>query len=139
MAFTVYARMKKLGKESRKDLPASPFALERRPKTLRELLTGLAMRLAEDYNGRKDSGQLLPFLTQGEIRSQAAAGKVSFGVHGGAYASAQEAAEVAVACFEGGMYRVFCGEEELTELDGAIDVAEGAAFTFIRLTMLTGW
>ena len=100
MAFTVYARMKKLGKESRKDLPASPFALERRPKTLRELLTGLAMRLAEDYNGRKDSGQLLPFLTQGEIRSQAA---------------------------------------ELTELDGAIDVAEGAAFTFIRLTMLTGW
>ena len=72
MAFTVYARMKKLGKESRKDLPASPFALERRPKTLRELLTGLAMRLAEDYNGRKDSGQLLPFLTQGEIRSQAA-------------------------------------------------------------------
>lgn len=52
--------------------------------------------------------------------------------------------ENALQCFEDDIYRVFVGDEELTELEQAIPWGQGGngeepVFTFIRLTMLSGW
>lgn len=138
MSFTVYARMKKPGRKGRGETAPVPFELERRPETVRELITALAVCGVRDYNARKDAGQILPYLTDEAIREKAAAGKVSFGVHGGNDATEEEAVENALQSFSDGIYRVFAGEEELTDPDGAIPWKEGLIFTFIRLTMLTG-
>ncbi len=139
MSFTVYVRMKKLGKQTAKDLAPVPFVLKQQPKTLRELLTQLTELLVNEYNQRKEQGQLLSFLTKEEIKEQAGRGKIAFGVHGGGDASVEEAVEHTMQCLEDGIYRVFAGEEELTEPEGEIHWSEEPIFTFVRLTMLSGW
>ncbi len=138
MSFTIYVRMKKPGRQMRKDLSPTSFILDRKPKTTRELLLSLTELGVKDYNARKDTGQILPFLTKEEIADQATRGKVSFGVHGGNEANPEKAAENTIQCFEDGIYRVFAGDEELTELDARIPWKEDLIFTFIRLTMLSG-
>ena len=50
----------------------------------------------------------------------------------------QKALDNAFLSFEDGLYRVFLGENELTELDTPLDIKENDELTFIRLTMLTG-
>lgn len=144
MAFTIYARMKRAGKQRKEELIPVPFELEARPETVGELLTALVRLSVREYNGRKDEGQVLKFLTKEEIAGQAPAGKVSFGVHGGAAAHEDEAVENALQYFEDGIYRVFAGAKELTGLEQPVpwDDGEGGGepvFTFIRLTMLSGW
>ena len=144
MAFTIYARMKRAGKQKKEELIPVPFELEARPETVGELLTALVRLSVREYNGRKDEGQVLKFLTKEEIAGQASAGKVSFGVHGGGAAHEDEAVENALQCFEDGIYRVFAGAKELTGLEQPVpwDDGEGGGepvFTFIRLTMLSGW
>lgn len=138
MSVTIYVRMKKPGRRMGKDLPLMSFVLEERPQTVRELLLGLTELGVRDYNARKDEGQLLPFLTREQITDQAARGKISFGVHGGGEANLQDALENTVQCFEDGIYRVFAGDVELTELEGRIPWKEDLVFTLIRLTMLSG-
>ena len=137
--FTIYATMKKMGKQKKESLVPVPFVLEQKPETVRELLTELVRLGVREYNARKDEGQILPYLTKEGIRDQAASGKISFGLRGGNDAVEEEAVANAIQSFEDGIYRVFAGEEELTELDGTIQWTEGLIFTFIRLTMLSGW
>lgn len=139
MSFAIYARMKKVGKQKKEDLRPVPFVLERQPGTVRELLVLLTELGVREYNARKDEGQLVKYLTQEDIRQQATAGKISFGLRGGEDADSEAAVANALQCFEDGIYRVFYGEEELEELDGVITWKEGEVFTFIRLTMLSGW
>lgn len=143
MAFIIYARMKRVGKQRQAELPPVPFELERRPDTVRELLVSLVQLLVLEYNGRREEGQILKCLTKEEIAGQVTAGKVSFGVHGGNEAKLEASVENALQCFEDGIYRVFAGEKELTGLDQRIpwadeDGKDGLVFTFIRLTMLAG-
>ncbi len=138
MSFTIYVRMKKPGKGMSKDLEPTPFVLDKKPETLRELLTGLTEVGVRDFNARKDEGQLLPFLTKEEIAGQALRGKVAFGVHGGEAAEPKKAVANTLQCFEDGIYRVFAGDEELTELEGEILWKEELVFTLVRLTMLAG-
>lgn len=141
MGFTVYARMKRLGKQKRTEVAPVPFVLEKRPETVRELLCALVSMGVKDYNERKDSGQILPYLTKEEIEDKAAAGKVSFGLRNGEDADEEKAVENALQCFEDGIYRVFAGEDELTELEQRIPWENGGSleFSFIRLTMLSSW
>ena len=143
MAFTIYAKMKRVGKQKKEDLLPVPFELEKRPDTVQELVTALVRLSVSEYNERKDEGQVL-----------ASAGKVSFGVRGGNDADPEKAVENALQCFEDGIYRIFAGEEELTGLEEPVPWVNGAegkegnedkgddktpVFTFIRLTMLSGW
>lgn len=143
MAYTIYARMKRAGKQKKEDLLPVPFELERKPDTVRELLTELVSLSVRQYNERKDEGQVLSYLTKEEISGQAAVGKVSFGLRGGSDADPEKAVDNAVQCFEDGIYRVFAGEEELTGLEQVVPWGAGEdgelVFTFIRLTMLSGW
>lgn len=139
MAFTIYARMKKLGRQSRADMQTVPFELDEKPQTVRELLIGLTKLGVRQYNVRRDEGQILAYLTQDEIAAQAARGKISSELRGGADAVEDKAAANTLQCFEDGIFRVFAGEEELTALSGEIPWAEDTVFTFVRLTMLAGW
>lgn len=138
MAFTIYAKMKKLGKQKKESLRLFPYELEKRPETVREFITALVELEAAAYNARRDEGQLVAYLTKSDIKDQADAGKVSFGVRGGKDADVGAAVENALQCFEDGIYRVFAGDEEVTELDGKFVWEEGCQFTFIRLAMLSG-
>ncbi len=138
MSFTVYVRMKKLGKQKKEALAAVPFVLPEQPTTLRELLTALVELGVDDYNARRDTGEILAYLTREEIQARASAGKVSFGLHEGGVAKREEAVANAIQCFEDGIYRVFAGEEELTQLEEKIFWRENMEFTLIRLTMLAG-
>ena len=49
-----------------------------------------------------------------------------------------EAVKTAIQGFEDGLFRVFRGMDELTELDREEKFNEGDEITFIRLTMLAG-
>lgn len=138
MSFTIYVRMKKPGRKMSRELAPVPFVLDTKPETVRELLLGLTEIGVRDYNERKDEGQLLPFLTREEITGQAARGKIAFGFHEGGEAGLKEALENTIQCFEDGIYRVFAGDTELTELEGVIPWKEELVFTLIRLTMLSG-
>lgn len=138
MSFTVYVRMKKLGKQKSTDLQPVPFLLEEKPATLRELLIALTKLGVQQYNARKDEGQILSYLTKDEIAAQAVRGKISSGLRGGADAVEEQAVENTIQCFKDGIYRVFAGEDELTGLSDAIPWADDLVFTLIRLTMLSG-
>lgn len=139
MPYTIYVRMKKLGKQKNAQLQPVPCELEEKPGTVRELLTALTELGVRQYNARKDEGQLLAYLTREEIAGQALRGKITAGLRGGEDASRDEAVENTLQCFEDGIYRVFAGETELTALTEAIPWTEDMVFTFIRLTMLAGW
>ena len=139
MSYTIQVRMKKLGKQRAAALAPIPFVLERKPNTVRELLTDLVSLGVRDYNARKEEGELLPFLTKEEIAGQAARGKISFGMRNGEDACEADAVANAILCFEDGIYRVFADETELTSLEEEIPWTEDTIFTFIRLTMLSGW
>ncbi len=138
MGFTIYAKLKKLGKQRKESLRSIPYELEKRPDTVREFLTALVELEVGAYNARRDEGQLVAYLTKEEMKDQAGRGKISFGLRGGKDADAAAAAENAIQCFEDGIYRVFAGDEEVTELDGKFIWDEGCEFTFIRLAMLSG-
>lgn len=139
MSFTIYVRMKKLGKQKSADLQPVPFVLDGKPRTVRELLVSLTRLGVRQYNERKDEGKILAYLTREEIAGQAARGKVSSGLRGGADAVEDKAVENTIQCFEDGIYRVFAGEQELTALSDVILWTDDMIFTLIRLTMLSGW
>lgn len=139
MSYTIYVRMKKLGKQKSTDLQPVPFVLDEKPQSVRDLLVSLTKLGVRQYNERKDEGQILAYLTKEEIAGQAARGKVSSGLRGGADAVEDKAVENTIQCFADGIYRVFAGEKELTDLSETIPWTEDMVFTFIRLTMLSGW
>lgn len=139
MSFTVYFKMKKLGKQKSVDLQPVPFILEERPVTLRELLIALTKLGVQQYNARKDEGQILSYLTKDEIAAQAVRGKIASGLRGGADAVEEQAVENTIQCFEDGIYRVFAEDDELTGLSDVIPWSDDLVFTLIRLTMLSGW
>ena len=128
MSFTIYVRMKKLGKQKGADLQPIPFELDTNPQTVRELLIVLTRLGVKQYNARKDEWQLLSYLT-----------KITSGLRGGADAKEDQAIENTLQCFEDGIYRVFAGEQELAALSDMIPWTDDMIFTFIRLTMLSGW
>lgn len=139
MAFTIQVKMKRLGKQNRADITPVAFELDGKPQTVRELLISLTRLGVRQYNERRDEGQILAYLTQEEIAAQASRGKISSGLRGGADAVEDKAVENTLQCFEDGIYRVFADEEELTALSDEIPWKDGIVFTFIRLTMLSGW
>lgn len=139
MSFTVYAGMKKIGKQKSADLGPVPFVLDAKPQTVNELLILLTKLGVKQYNAREDAGQILTYLTEIEITAQAARGKIASGLRGGEDAVEAKAIENTLQCFTDGIYRVFAGDKELTELSEAIPWREDLVFTFVRLTMLSGW
>ena len=107
--------------------------------TVKEFLEEIVRIETERYNQKGTDVQVIPFLTAEEIDDRAEAGKVGFGrIFSEKRADFETAAENAVQCFEDGLVRVFQNEEELAELDRAVEIREGDRFTFMRLTFLAG-
>ena len=136
--YTIWVRMRKLGKKNREAIAPVAYELPARPKTVRELITELTKQGVAAYNAREDKGQIVPHLTKAEIEDKASAGKIAFGLRGGNAADPDAAVENALQCFEDGIFRVFADDEELQTLDQAIPGGT-PVFTFVRLTMLAGW
>lgn len=134
----INVRMKMLGKR-RSVLGEVSIEISDAVKTLRELLTELVKMEVEQYNQKGVDTQLIHFLSKEELKEQTAVGKVGFGrIYSDKKANVSKAVENALVCYEDGLVRVFCGEQELEELDGEIQLKEGDMLTFIRLTFLTG-
>lgn len=134
----VYVKVKALGK--RKDLLApTRYSLPDGIGSLRQLLTAVAQQEAERYNRKEPDTQQIPILTRQEIEDRANTGKVGFGrIYSDKKADPDKAAQRAVQSWEDGLVRVFMNEDELTQLDAPLVIPQGAVFTFLRLTFLTG-
>lgn len=137
--YIIRVRMQKLGKKGRGTVEAVEFTLKEKPGTVKELITELVKLGVKEYNERKDTGQILPYLTKEEIAQKAFAGKVSFGMRGGEDAEEDQAVKNALQCFEDGIFRVFANDRELEQLGEEISWQEETVFTFVRLAMLSGW
>lgn len=134
----VFVKVKALGKR-RDVLPPQPYALPDGISSLRELLTAFVETEVERYNGKDTEGPLLVTLSEEEILTQAESGKVGFGrLWSDRKADAERAVKTAIQAFDDGLVRVLMDETELRELDAPLTVPEGAVFTFVRLTFLSG-
>ena len=133
----IFVRVKALGK--RKDVLA-PVPREIPPvRSLRELIAVLVRQEVESFNRRGIEVQLTAWLTPEQPDAEAEAGKVGFGrLWSHRKADPQKAVDNAMQCFGDGLVRIFQGDTELTEPDAPLSVPEGAEFTFIRLTFLSG-
>ena len=78
--YTIKVRMRKLGKKNQGAVEPVEFLLESRPETVKELVEGLVCLGVRQYNERKDTGQIVPWLTSETIQEQAVTGKISFGL-----------------------------------------------------------
>lgn len=78
-------------------------------------------------------------LSNAQIDDMAHIGKIAFGiVYGEKAPDVGKSIETAMLGFQDGLFRVFLGDTELTELDEKLELQEGDMVTFIRLTMLAG-
>lgn len=131
-------QVKKLGKRVQ-TVGSAACELANRPATLRELICALVKQGVTDYNDRirrKEPGRAISDL---EMQDMAQVGKIAFGIHHSAQeADLQKAIDTAILGFTDGLYRFFVGEQEITELDAPLRLAEGDAIAIIRLVMLTG-
>ena len=122
-----------------KKVQTCPFRLNCSPETARELLDACVEVCVAAYQARAEaSGNPKP-LTDAEYDRMQEIGKFAFGVHYNPNAvHVEKAKETALEAFTDGLVRIFIGNEEITELDIPIGIAEGDAVTFVRLTMLSG-
>lgn len=113
------------------------YEVDGAPEDLRELITALVRANVREYNARVKKGDSPRPLGEDEISRRALLGKIAFGInYSGRLADEDKAVETALSAYEDGLFRVFMGDKELTELSDAVSLSE--TFTFIRLTMLTG-
>ena len=93
----------------------------------------------EAYKARASGAENPVPLTDEQFDGMRELGKFAFGVHYNENEIDEaKAMETAIEAVEDGLVRVFKGNDEIIELDGEIDIAEGDVFTFVRLTMLSG-
>ena len=134
----IYVFLKHMGNIARK-VKAHPFVLERTPHTLRELIAESVRACIRAYRERGENADAPKPLTDEQFAGMREVGKFAFGVHYNENeVNEKKAIEAALQAVEDGLVRIFKGGEELTALDGALEIAEGETLTFVRLTMLTG-
>lgn len=127
--------LKRAGNITKKVKPC-PFWLGKAPHTFRELIEESVKTSVSVFNDRTSDN--MP-LTEEQLDGMREIGKFAFGVHYNSNSvDAAKAIETAVDAVRDGLVRVFMGNDELTDLEKAIEVTEGDVFTFIRLTMLSG-
>ena len=133
---TLYMNIKQLGKR-KNTVHKVPFEYEKTPGTLRELITETVKICVAQYISRMERGDAV--LTDEQIDDMGRIGKIAFGiVYGEKKPDIYEAMNTAIQGFEDGLFRVFHGLDELTDLDRKGQFNEGDEITFIRLTMLAG-
>ncbi|CRK84777.1 hypothetical protein [Neobacillus massiliamazoniensis] len=136
----IYISLKSLAKR-KNFITKQPYELQKKPNTLRELITQVVTQNFEQFNNKASNPEtpLINFLSHSDIEQQIQAGKVGFQtLYNDKQANLARAIEIAIQAFEDGLYRMFINDEEAEQLDTPLEVTEDAEVVFIRLTMLTG-
>lgn len=134
----IYVAMKHMGNIAKK-VKERPFMLAAVPHTLRELIAEAVKASIDAYKARASLSQNPTPLTEEQLEAMRELGKFAFGVHYNENATDEvKAIAVATEAVADGLVRVFKGNDEITELDRELEIAEGDVFTFVRLTMLSG-
>ena len=134
----VFIKLKSVGKR-RPILEDTIYTLPDDISTLRQLIEATVEQEVEKYNSRGLENMLVPFLAEDEIADASTVGKVGFGrLYSDRKADPDKAKKTALQGFEDGLFRVLVGAREALELDAPLDLHEGDAITFIRLTFLAG-
>ncbi|MDB5045847.1 MAG: hypothetical protein JWQ08_1897, partial [Deinococcus sp.] len=116
-----------------------PLELVGEVTTLRGLLEQLVRAEVEGYNGRQASAGVLRVLTERELDTGAAAGKVSVGPQESArLAEPDEAVKVALLAYNDGMYFVFVDDLQIMALDEPLSLRPDSTLLLLRLTPLAG-
>lgn len=136
---TVKVNIKQLGKK-RDKISGAPFLLEKTPKTTEQLIREAVHTCVSQYNAHVEAGEsAVKPLSDAEVSEMSEIGKIAFGInYGSKTADEAEAVATALQAYEDGLFRIFVGDEELSELSQSISLSEDSTLTFIRLTMLTG-
>lgn len=134
----IYIYVKQLGKR-RNVVDKKTIRLDQIPGNTATLIAGIVALQVQEYNRRLEQNELLRYLTDEEIESKAATGKINFGVnYNGMPADVEKAVCNALQSFEDGIFRVFADGKELESLEEPVLLKEGSELMFVRLTMLAG-
>lgn len=114
------------------DLPGTAY-------TLGELLTHLVTLEVSAYTDRQQRVGLLRVMTEPELGSAAASGRVAVApqAHSGP-ADLAEARRVALRAFGDGMYYVFVDDQQIETLDEPLTLRADSTVLLLRLTALAG-
>ena len=134
----IYVALKHMGNVTKK-VKEYPFLLGKTPHTFRELIEESVKSCISAYKVRATNAKDPAPLTDEQFDGMREIGKFAFGVHYNENEIDEaKAIETAVEAVADGLVRVFKGNEEITELDSELEITDGDAFTFVRLTMLSG-
>ena len=136
----IYVTMKHMGNVTKK-VKEYPLFLSKTPGTFRELIEESVKSCISAYKARANNSKNpnpTP-LTDEQFDGMREIGKFAFGVHYNENdIDEAKAIQTAIDAVTDGLVRVFKGNDEITDLDAEIEIAEGDVFTFVRLTMLSG-
>ena len=134
----IYVTIKHMGNVTKK-VKEYPFLLGKTPRTFRELIEESVKSCISAYKARANNAKNPTSLTDEQYDGMREIGKFAFGVHYNENnVDEAKAIETAIDAVTDGLVRVFKGNDEITDLDAEIEIAEGDVFTFVRLTMLSG-
>ena len=134
----IYVALKHMGNIAKK-VKEYPFVLAQTPRSLRELIEESVRSSIRAYHARAELAKDPAPLTDEQFDAMREIGKFAFGVHYNEN-EVDESASIATAidAVTDGLVRIFKENEELTDLDAALSIAEGEHFTFVKLAMLSG-
>lgn len=116
-----------------------PLVLQKKPRTLRELIGETVKTCLKGFAERSENADNPGPLTEEQYAGMREIGKFTFGaLNEGKVPDEETAIRTALGALEDGLVRVFRGNEELNDPDTETEVDEGDVFTFVRLTMLSG-
>lgn len=134
----IYVALKHMGNVTKK-VKEYPFLLGKTPHTFRELIKESVKSCISAYKARANGAKNPTPLTDEQFDGMREIGKFAFGVHYNENdIDEAKAIQTAIDAVTDGLVRVFKGNDEITDLDAEIEIAEGDVFTFVRLTMLSG-
>lgn len=134
----IFVALKHMGNVTKK-VKEYPFLLGKMPRTFRELVEESVKSCISAYKARATNAKDPAPLTDEQLDGMREIGKFAFGVHYNENdVDEATAIRTAIDAVQDGLVRVFKRNDEITDLDAEIEIAEGDVFTFVRLTMLSG-
>ncbi|MDR0704994.1 MAG: hypothetical protein LBF88_08400 [Planctomycetaceae bacterium] len=150
----LFVQIKQIGKR-KPVIEKQAIEIPETVQTLRQLLVRIVRERVENFNQKNETGNWTKYLTNHnrsnhdnpntepnteiDLEIVAETGKVGFDAkYNDKEQDPDKAVEAVLLAFEDGLFRVFCGDNELIDLDGMTTFNNGNTLTFIRLTMLAG-
>ena len=111
----------------------------KKPITLRDLITRVVSVEFDKFQTRQKESNFVQFLSEKEISDALVTGKVKLGEGETQHTyTKDQVIGIALQAFEDGLYFVFIGDDQYTELDQVVLVIGDVHITFLRLVALAG-